>query len=53
MNIEKKKDKTKELSMTTKPKEQLVIKKLVTLPKISTPPSQALHVGITIRKLKF
>ena len=43
MNVEKEKDETEELGMTTKPKEKLAIQTLVTLPKIATPPSQALH----------
>ena len=43
MNVDKTKDKTKELGMTTKLEEQLAIQTLVTLPQTTTPPSQALH----------
>ena len=43
MNKEQAKDKTEELGMTTKPKEQLVIQTLVTFPGTATLPSQALH----------
>lgn len=43
MNVEKVKDKSEELGITTKLEEKIAIKTLVTLPETDTPPSQALH----------